>query len=166
MNNGKEIISSGLARRQVVLKLVSLSLLHPLLACGKSRKAMQKEMRFDVVLYNFFNSHIIDIHLNDSDIGIASRHGSTSVVSGVVVPMGLQKLSWRVDGRAGAPRNGETVVIKNKVVLQASDVPANTRYMGVHLYPDETAEFTFSQYIPEVSARGEAILKESEKHGR
>ena len=80
--------------------------------------------------------------------------------------MGEQKLSWRLDGPKGMARNGETVKMKNKVTLKTSDVPANANYMGVYLYPDDTVEFNFSEYMPRNSERGEAIFEQLKKNGR
>lgn len=166
MYSDKQRIPTDLTRRRVLFNFVGLSLLHPLVACGNSGRAMKNEINIDVVLYSFLDRHIFDIHLNNTDIGIASKYGSTSVVTGVTVPMGEQKLSWRLDGPEGTPRNGDTVVLKNKVILKASDIPSNAAYMGIYIYPDETAEFTFSQYIPRNSVRGAAIFKELKKNGR
>ncbi len=126
---------------------------------------MKSEIQIDVVLYSFLDRHIFNIYLNGETLGVASKFGSTSVVTGVTVPMGEQKLSWRLDGPKGMARNGETVIMKNKVILKASDIPGNAHYMGVYLYPDETVEFTFTEYMPRNSARGEAIFEALKKNG-
>jgi hypothetical protein len=157
---------SNHARRRIVFNLISLSLLHPLVACGKSGKPMKNEIGIDVVLYSFLDRPILDIYLNGEDLGVASKYGSTSVVTGVTVPMGEQKLTWRLDGPPGTARNGDTVKMKNKVILQASAIPANATYMGVYIYPDDTVEFTFTEYMPRNSVRGEAIFEELKKNGR
>jgi hypothetical protein len=166
MNNDTKIISGTLTRRRLALHLISLSLLHPLVACGKNEKPMKSEIGIDVVLYSFLDRHILDIYLNDETLGGASKYGSTSVVTGVTVPMGEQKLSWRLDGPKGMARNGDTVNMKNKVILKASDIPGNATYMGVYIYPDETVEFTFTEFMPRNSVRGEAIFEELKKSSR
>jgi hypothetical protein len=166
MNSDKKITSGKLTRRRVVFNLISLTLLHPLVACGKGGKPMKSEIGIDVVLYSFLDRHIFDIYLNDETLGGASKYGSTSVVTDVTVPMGEQRLSWRLDGPKGMARNGETVKMKNKVVLKATDIPGNATYMGVYIYPDETVEFTFTEYMPRNSARGESILEELKKNGK
>ena len=166
MNNDEKVLADNPARRRAVFGLIGLSLLHPLAACGKSKKPIKSEIEIDVVMYSFLDRHIFNIYLNGETLGVASKYGSTSVVTGVTVPMGEQKLSWRLDGPKGMARNGETVNMKNKVILKASDIPTNAHYMGVYLYPDETVEFTFSEYMPGNSKRGEAIFEELEKNGR
>ena len=153
-------------QRRMVMKLIGLSLLQPLVACGKIGKSMQKAIGIDVVLYSFLARPIFDIHLNGTDIGVANSYGGTSVVSGVRVPMGVQRLTWRLGGPEGMARNGETVALKNKIVINPSDIPADTHYMGVYLYPDYTAEIAFTEFIPDVSARGQAIYDELDKNER
>lgn len=166
MSNDKKIVSGNLARRRLAFNLISLSLLHPLVACGKSEKLMKSEIGIDVVLYSFLDRPILDIYLNNEDLGVASKYGSTSVVTGVTVPIGEQKLTWRLDGPPGTPRNGDTVKMKNKVILKASEIPGNASYMGVYIYPDDTVEFTFTGNMPRNSVRGEAIFEELRKNGR
>jgi hypothetical protein len=160
---GKEMAVVPIAQRRLILNLVGLSLLQPLAACGKSGIIMKKEITITVVLYSFLDRPIFDIHLNGSDIGVSGPYGTTSMVTGVEVPMGEQKLTWRLGGPKGRPRNGETVALKNKVVISPSDIPSGAHYMGVCLYPDDTAEFSFSEFMPEYSVRGEAIMKDLEK---
>ena len=166
MNSDKKKIPGNLARRRVVFNLISLSLLHPLAACGKSGKPMKSKIGIDVVVFSLLDRPILDIYLNDEDLGVAGKYGSTSVVTGVTVPMGEQSLSWRLDGPPGTPHNGDTVKMKNKVILAASAIPGNATYMGIHIYPDNTAEFNFTEYMPRLSARGEAIFEAMEKNGR
>lgn len=55
-------------------------------------------------------------------------------------------------------RNGESRKMKNKLMIVPSQIPPGTRYVGVHLYPDDTAEVTFSAHIPERTKRGEKII--------
>lgn len=159
MNNEKNSISRSLTRRRLAFNLISLSLLHPLVACGKGEKPMKSVIGIDVVLFSFLDRNIFNIYLNGETLGVASKYGSTSVVTDVSVPMGEQKLNWRLDGPKGMARNGETVNMKNKVILRASDIPTSATYMGVYIYPDDTVEFTFTEYMPRNSARGEAILR-------
>ena len=62
----------------------------------------------------------------------------------------------------GTPRNGDMVEMRKKVVISPDDVPRNAGYIGMYLYPDETAEFTLSEYIPGQTdtARATKIMKE------
>ena len=62
-----------------------------------------------------------------------------------------------MDGPEGMARNGERVKMKSKIAISPKIVPQGTRYLGLHLYPDDTAEVTFAEFIPDRTARGEKI---------
>lgn len=126
---------------------------------------MQKGTVLDVVLYSFIPRPIFDIFLSGTDLGLAAPYRGTSVVTGVRLPYGVQKLTWRLDGPEGTPGNGDTVTLKNTIVIQPEQIPEDTYYMGIYLYPDSTAEVVFTKYIPGNSKRGEAILREM-KNGK
>lgn len=143
-----------------MLQASCLFMLQPLAACGKNQNSMEKGTVLDVVLYSFINRPIIDIHLNDTDIGVAGPLGGTSVITEVRIPFGKQKLSWRLDGPQGTPGNGDHISIRNKLVILPDQIPKGAFYMGVYLYPDYTAELAFSKFIPGNSKRGEAIFNE------
>lgn len=166
MDNDKNAGSATVAQRRRAIHLIGLSVMLPLAACGESGKPVKSAIGIDVVLYSFIDRPILDIYLNGEHLGVAGKYGSTSVVSGVTVPMGDQALSWRLDGPPGTARNDDTVMMKNKVVLKASDIPGNASYMGVYIYPDNTVEFTFPENMPRNSVRGKAIFEELKKNGR
>lgn len=119
----------------------------------------------NVVLNNFLDRPISAIKLNKTYLGAAGPYGTTSVVSGVEIPFGLQKLSWELGGPDGTPRNGELVFAKSDVTIARADIPPDTRYLGISLYPDYTIEIVFAKYIPYVSKRGQKILDEQAKNG-
>ena len=48
--------------------------------------------------------------------------------------------------------------MKNNIVISPEQLPPGTRYIGLHLYPDYTAEVTFDELIPVRTARGERII--------
>ena len=56
------------------------------------------------------------------------------------------------------PRNGEIMTARNQLIISPEQMPAGTRYLGIHVYPDDTVEFTFAVGLPERTARGEKIL--------
>lgn len=63
------------------------------------------------------------------------------------------------------PRNGETVTAKN--IPDLKDVPENAEYLSVHIYPDDTVEFVFTEHVPHPTPRGEIELEKlREKHGK
>ena len=119
---------------------------------------MQKETVLALTMYSYLDRPIFDIVFDGTDIGVANSYGGTGVITAVRIPFGIQTLTWRMDGPKGMPGNGEQKEIKNNLTISPSEIPAGTRYIGVHLYPDYTAEVTFDEFIPDRTARGEAIL--------
>ena len=151
--------------RRKVISFAGLAFLQTLAGCGKGGIFATKEIAITVVLYSFLDRSIFKILLNGIDLGTTSAHGTTSMVGGVTVPMGEQKLNWTLDGPKGKARNGEVVSLKNNVVISASDILSNADYMGIYLYPDESAEFIFAEYMPRRTGtvRAEKLIKELEQ---
>ena len=154
-------------RREVVMRLIALGMLSPTMAaCNDGGNGMglfkKKEVVLDVVLFNYFSRPIFEVLLDGSEIGGAGAYGGGGgVMTGVTVPLGRQTLSWRLDGPEGMPGNGDTVTVANVLTLTADQVSSDDRYLGVHIYPDNTAELTFSRYLPEATPKGERIYKEN-----
>jgi hypothetical protein len=119
-------------------------------------------VHFDVNLKSYLDRPIFDVHLNGVDIGVASgppHAGNGAVMTGVAVPLGPQVLTWRDAG------TGESLKAANQPVLTRP--PSEKRYLGVHIYPDNTFELVPESYWPERTERGEAINREWEKrHGQ
>lgn len=142
----------------MTINAIGLSLMLPLGACGQGRSKMQNEAILNVVMYSYLDRVITDIIFNGTDLGVANKYGGTGTMTGVRIPFGVQSLKWTLDGPEGMARNGETVKMKNKLVVSAEQIPPGTRYLGLHLYPDDTAEITFAEFIPERTPRGVKIL--------
>lgn len=159
-------LMSIISRRKILGSFASVSLLYPLIACGKGNLFMSKDIVLSVVLYSYLNRPIFDVLLNGSDIGLANAYGGGGIMTGETISFGPQTLTWRLGGPRGMPHNGDTVTVKNSLILTMDQVPPKAAYLGVHIYPDDTAELTISQYIPEISSRGQKILDEVKKHGR
>lgn len=151
---------SVITRRKILGSLAGLSLLYPLVACGKGNLFMGKEITLDVVLFNYQNIAVFDVLLDGGDIGVANVYGGGGIMTGVTIPFGPQTLTWR-DGASG-----KTFSVKNSLVLTKDQISPKAGYLGVHIYPDNTAELTVSEYIPETTPRGKKILDEVRKHGR
>ncbi|MBE3024332.1 hypothetical protein [Janthinobacterium sp. GW458P] len=149
-------IQSIICRRSM-LGFLGLLLLIPLSACGQGGGKMKKEIILDVVMYSNVDRVITNIIFNDTDLGVMNKYGSTGTVAGVVIPFGVQKLEWTLGGPKGTPRNGELMKVKNELVIFQEKIPPRTRYLGLHLYPDDTAEITFHEYLPEITERGKNI---------
>lgn len=154
---GKKSESSPSGRRSII-RLIGIGLMMPLVACGQEGKKMHKEIVLNVEMNSYVDRAISNIIFNGTDLGVMNKHGGTGTIIGVRIPFGIQSLKWTLGGPDGTPRNGEVVTMKNQLVISPSQIPAGTRYLGLHLYPDDTAEITFSEFIPETTARGEKIL--------
>lgn len=48
--------------------------------------------------------------------------------------------------------------IKNTLVITPEQIPLRMQYLGLHLYPDDTAEASFAESLPERTARGRKIM--------
>lgn len=145
--------------RRSVVGMLGLGLLAPMIACGNREKNIETGIFLNVVAYNFMDRPILDILFNGEDLGVSGPFGLTGTITGVRVPFGIQKLTWRLDGAEGMPRLGDTVTARNQLAVREQDLKPDTRYIGLHLYQDETAELTFSMHIPELTARGKEIMR-------
>ncbi|GAA5014270.1 hypothetical protein GCM10025794_02720 [Massilia kyonggiensis] len=123
---------------------------------------MQKGIVLNVEMYSYLNRPVHDIIFNGTDLGVMNSFGGTGTITGVRIPFGTQALRLTLGGPKGMPGNGTRVEIKNKLTILPEQIPNGTRYIGLHLYPDYTAEITFSDTIPDRTARGEKIISESE----
>lgn len=150
--------SHSLAGRRNVLCLLGLVLLMPMMACGQGEKKVKKGIMLNVEMISYIDRPIFDIIFNGTDLGVMDNYGATGTITNVDIPFGVQTLKWKLDGPKGTPRNGEVVILKNRLVILPEKIPQGTRYLGLHLYPDDTAEIIFSESIPDISARGKKIL--------
>ncbi|MFS2022436.1 hypothetical protein ACL58G_05080 [Massilia sp. GER05] len=156
-----EVIRS--TRRRSILGLAGFGLLIPLSACGQGGKIMNNYIVLNVEMFSNLDRSIGDIMFNGEDLGVMNKYGATGLITGVRIPFGVQSLTWMLDGPPGTPRNGEHVKIKNELVILPEQIPPGTKYLGLHLYPDFTAEVTFSESLPERTSRGKKIKAEARK---
>lgn len=119
---------------------------------------MQNYTVLDVEMFSYIDRAIGDIVFNGMDLGVMNKYGGTGLITGVCIPFGVQTLTWMLDGPKGTPRNGEKMKIKNTLMIKPEQILPGTRYLGLHLYPDDTAEVTFSESMPEKSTRGREII--------
>ena len=132
-------------------------------AQGKTMNDSKKEVAyFDVALHSYLDRPIFDVYLNGTDIGVAAgqpHRGAGGLMTGVAVPLGPQKVTWRDAG------TGDTFTAKNQPILTASE-PKNG-YLGVHIYPNNTVEVIPQPYWPEKTAKGLEINRQWElRHGK
>lgn len=112
-------------------------------------------IEIDVRTFSYVERPVFDIYSNQKIVGVA---GGGEQITGVRFKLGAQTVTWRLGGPKGMVRNGETVTARNTPILGAP--PPKARYLGIHIYPDESAEFAYSEFLPERTDRGEALLKQ------
>lgn len=149
---------SAVQGRRRALVLFGSVVLTALTACNQGEWKSKDSVVLDVEMFSYVDRVITDIKFNGTDLGVMNRFGGTGTIVGVRVPFGAQALTWTLGGPEGTPRNGEQAAIRNSLVIKPDQIPPGTRYLGLHLYPDDTAEITFSELPPERTARGEEIL--------
>jgi hypothetical protein len=144
---------SGTSRRQFLGAIAVLPVAN---ACeARSMKAV-----LNVILYNYLNRPIFDVFI-DGKVGRGSdAYPSTGggMITGVSFDLGPKKVTWRLDGPEGTPRNGETVMNKNPLRLE--NIVQGAKYLGVHIYPDDTVELIASVSIVGILERGIAMAQE------
>lgn len=118
-----------------------------------------------VVLFNYLDRPIFDVFV-DGKMGFGSDAFPATgggIVTGVGFELGPKKVSWRLDGPAETPRNGETVFNKNPLRLDA--VVPKAKYLGVHIYPDDTVELITSVGLHRATERG-IVMHEQMQNAR
>jgi hypothetical protein len=148
-----------LSRRAFVTALGSLFFIN---ACeAKSMKVV-----LNVVLFSYLDRPIFEVEI-DGKVGETSDsypNTGKGVIAGVEFTLGVKRVTWRLDGPKGAPRNGEKVVNKNH--LELNEIVSGARYLGLHIYPDDTVELTTSVGRPDFTARGlKLVAKLGGNHG-
>lgn len=148
-------MSVSLHRRLLTLSLIGLFTIS---AC--EAKKMPKTVVLDMVLFNYLPRPVFDVYVNGR-AGLGSGaypETGGGVIVGAEFQLGSQEVSWRLGGPEGMVRNGETVRAKNVPEVQV--IPPGSRYVAIHIYPDETVEITFSEFLPDETAKGTRIGQE------
>lgn len=118
--------------------------LSPLLisACG----ARPRVVYLDVSLFNYTDRRVYEVKLNGTNLMSAAPngfYGENSVLMMQPISLGPQRVSWRLDGPKGTPRNGELVIARNVPLL--STLPERAKWLGLHIYPDDAVEIKVSE---------------------
>lgn len=102
-----------------------------------------------LVVFSYWDRPIIEINVDGMGDEASAAYPNTGkgVTAGVPLNLGPKKVTWRLGGPEGLPRNGNTLVNKNRIELVA--ITPGAKYFGVHIYPDETVEFSTSVGRPE-----------------
>jgi hypothetical protein len=150
--------------KSLLLPMVIVACL-PMLACsqpagssvkdGKKMDTQQGQVVYlDVAGHDYLERPIFDIRLNGIEIGSGG-----ALMTGVPIKLGPQVLSWR-DAETGV-----TTKARNRPELKSVD--SQFRYLGVHIYPDNTVEIIPERFWPEKTGRGETIVRSRDaKHGK
>jgi hypothetical protein len=157
--------------RKTMLRSISLSfavlLTAAIAACQPTPSpsvAMNTEKNnviyFDVSANSYYGRPIFDIMLNGIEIGV----GGGGLMTGVPVPLGPQAITWRLGGPEGMAGNGDTVTAKNQPILNQPD--SKKRYLGVHIYPDNSVELIPDEFWPERTQRGQALIDSAQEKKR
>jgi len=158
-------------RRRTLLQLGAVGLICPVVTQASGFFSVKKEIVVDILVFNYLNRPIFDVYLNGAMVGASaslsnSPYGQFGTVAGVTVRNGPQRLTWRLDGPEGTPHNGDTVVANNSIDVLVADLSKYTETLGVHIYPDYTAELIFSNEMPHQSPRGLTYAKKYQKDGK
>lgn len=154
---------SGHSRRTACTAALGLLFLS---AC----EAKPMTVYLNISIFSYLDRPIFDVYMNKTDFMGASAHafyGSNGVMLSQPITLGPQKVTWRLDGPEGMPRNGETVTAKN--TLELSVIPAGVKWIALHIYADDTVELAFSKGTPDElsTVRGQKMIEAWEKkHGK
>jgi hypothetical protein len=154
---------SGHSRRTVCTGALGLIFLS---AC----EAKPMTAYLNISIFSYLDRPIFDVYVNKTDFGEAPAqgfYGSNAVMINQPITLGPQKMTWRLDGPKGMPRNGETVTAKNTPELK--EIPPGVKWIGLHIYADDTVEIAFSKGTPDelTTVRGQKIIEAWEKkHGK
>ena len=120
----------------------------------------------NIVVFSYWNRPIFEVNIDGKGDEASAAYPNTGngVTAGVSLALGPKKVTWRLGGPEGLPRNGDTLVNKNR--LELVDVVPGANYLGIHIYPDETVELSTSVGRPEPSANGlSKVAKGGTHHG-
>jgi hypothetical protein len=117
-------------------------------------KAKSMKVGLNVVLFSYWDRPIFEVNIDgkvDEASGAFPNTGK-GAIGGVQLTLGRKNVTWRLGGPEGLPRNGDTLVNRNR--LELVDILPGAKYLGIHIYPDETVELSTSVGRPQLSARG------------
>ncbi|MFZ6751397.1 hypothetical protein [Undibacterium sp. Ren11W] len=109
----------------------------------------EKKMNLTVVVYNYWPRGIMDVSINGQYAGGsfgAYGPGGTggSMVAGVPIHVGEQKIEWALSGGEHSPRLGEKITAS----AMLKDIPSDSKVLAIHIYPDETIFVETARWLP------------------
>lgn len=143
---------------------VFITALAPLLIMACEAKSMKVVL--NVVVFSYWDRPIYEANIDGKVDEASGAYPNTGkgVTGGVSLSLGPKKVTWRLGGPEGLPRNGDTLVNKNR--LELFDILPGAQYLGIHIYPDETVELSTSVGRPQPSAKGlSEVAQGGKNHG-
>jgi hypothetical protein len=138
-------------------KIINLRALAILLMCSTPlmNACAEKKMNLTVVVYNYWPRAIIDVSINGEYAGGSYGPygpGGTggTMIAGVPIRAGEQKIEWTLSGGENAPRLME--VISATAALKG--LPSDAKILAIHIYPDETVFLETAQWLPKQRPNG------------
>ena len=128
---------------RILLKLCLLLSLFVLNACAT------RSANLTVVVYNYWPRAIVDVSINGKYAGGsfgAYGPGGTggTMIAGVPIHVGKQKIEWTLSGGENAPRLGEIITVN----AELKELPADAKVLAIHIYPDETVFLETAEWLP------------------
>ena len=121
----------------------------------KASEAKDMRVVLDLVVFSYLDRPIFEVNVDGRGEESSGAHPRTgkSTTTGVELKLGLKKVTWRLGGPKGMPRNGD--VVQNKNPLELNEIVPGAQFLSVHIYPDDTVELMTTIHFPHASPRGE-----------
>jgi len=119
------------------------------------------ERQLVVALFSYQDRAIFDVKVGAEKIGSAGKFFPLSkprLKIGVLLAEGPQPITWMV-----AAEGSGVQAVKARNTPALSGLTADTRFLGVHIYPDNSVEFTLSAGYPVYTDRGKAISDQAQR---
>ena len=121
------------------------------------------ERQLIVAVFSYLDHPAFDIKIGNERVGSTGKFfpfGRPRLKAGVVLAEGSQPVSWMV-----ALAESGTEAVKASNTPKLGGFSADTRYLGVHIYPGNSVEFVLSSAFPVYTARGKAISEQLQRDG-
>lgn len=142
---------------QKIKKTIKIRAATMLLLCAipLMSSCAEKKMNLTVVVYNYWSRAITDVSINGEYAGGsfgAYGPGGTggSMVAGVPIHLGEQKVEWVLSGGKDAPRLREKIT----AIVVLKEIPTNSKILAIHIYPDETVFVETAEWLPDERPNG------------
>ena len=134
---------------KILLNICLLLSLFALNACAT------KSDNLTVVVYNYWPRAIADVSINGKYAGgsYSAYHPGgpgASMVAGVPIHVGEQKIEWTLDGGQKSTRLGEKITAK----AELKELSSSAKILAIHIYPDETVFLETGEWLMDERPNG------------